>query len=101
MGLLADIVSRFCENCSTLSTAALVASAISAFIVLSIVINVLQQLLFKDPTKPPVVFHWFPIIGSTISYGIDPYKFFDDCKEKVGGGNQLAIPEECAKLTYR
>ncbi|KAG8211590.1 14-alpha sterol demethylase [Trichophyton interdigitale] len=84
MGLLADIVSRFCENCSTLSTAALVASAVSAFIVLSIVINVLQQLLFKDPTKPPVVFHWVPVIGSTISYGIDPYKFFDDCKEKYG-----------------
>lgn len=90
MGLLADIVSRFCENCSTLSTAALVASAVSAFIVLSIVINVLQQLLFKDPTKPPVVFHWVPIIGSTISYGIDPYKFFDDCKEKVSWRNSTS-----------
>ncbi|KAF3481742.1 cytochrome P450 51 [Arthroderma uncinatum] len=84
MGLLAEVVSRFCEHCSTLSTTALVSSAVSAFIVLSIVINVLLQLLFKDPNQPPVVFHWVPIIGSTVSYGIDPYKFFDDCKAKYG-----------------
>ncbi|KAK2880031.1 Sterol 14-alpha demethylase [Arthroderma sp. PD_2] len=84
MGLLAEVLSRFCEHCSTLSTTALVFSAISSFIVLSIVINVLLQLLFKDPTKPPVVFHWVPVIGSTISYGIDPYKFFESCKEKYG-----------------
>lgn len=54
-----------------------------AFIVLSVILNVLQQLLFKDPTKPPLVFHYFPFFGSTVLYGMDPYKFFADCREKV------------------
>lgn len=52
-------------------------------LVAAILINILKQLLWKDPHKPPVVFHWFPILGNTISYGIDPFKFFFDCKEKV------------------
>jgi sterol 14-demethylase len=30
-----------------------------------------------------VVFHWVPIIGSTITYGIDPYRFFFENKAKV------------------
>ncbi|RPA90783.1 cytochrome P450 [Choiromyces venosus 120613-1] len=55
-----------------------------AFVVLSVIINVLQQLLFKDPTKPPIVFHYFPFFGSTVIYGMDPYKFFFDCQEKYG-----------------
>ncbi len=38
--------------------------------------------------EPPVVFHWVPIISSTITYGMDPYRFFFDCKAKVG----LSIP---------
>lgn len=53
-------------------------------LVLSVVINVLAQLLFKNPNEPPVVFHWFPFIGNTISYGIDPYNFFFECRRKVG-----------------
>lgn len=31
-----------------------------------------------------MVFHWFPFIGSTVSYGMDPYKFFFDCRAKYG-----------------
>lgn len=61
----------------------LVAASIAAFLVLVVVLNVLRQLLFKNPNEPPVVFHWFPIIGSTISYGMDPYEFFFDCQKKV------------------
>lgn len=52
-------------------------------IVLSVMINVLIQLLFKNPNKPPVMFHWFPFIGNTISYGTNPYKFFFECRRKV------------------
>jgi hypothetical protein len=44
---------------------------------------VLNQILFKNPLEPPVVFHWVPVIGSTITYGIDPYKFFFECRAKV------------------
>lgn len=51
----------------------------------AIIINILKQLLWKDPHKPPVVFHWFPVLGNTISYGMDPFKFFFNCKEKVSG----------------
>ncbi|KAL8917238.1 MAG: hypothetical protein Q9208_008077 [Pyrenodesmia sp. 3 TL-2023] len=46
--------------------------------------NVLRQKLFKDPNKPPVVLHWFPFIGSAVTYGIDPYKFYFDCQAKYG-----------------
>lgn len=48
-----------------------------------IVSNVLGQVLFRDRRKPPVVFHVFPGIGSTVAYGQDPYAFFFACREKV------------------
>ena len=54
-----------------------------AFGVSIVVANILKQLLFKNPKEPPVVFHWFPFIGNTILYGIDPIKFFAECREKV------------------
>jgi hypothetical protein len=52
-------------------------------VALLLVGNVLKQLLFKNPNEPPVVFHLVPFIGSTITYGIDPVKFFFNCKKKV------------------
>lgn len=52
-------------------------------IILSVAVNALLQCVFKDTNKPPLVFHYFPIIGSTITYGKDPLKFFEDCKQKV------------------
>lgn len=55
-----------------------------AFLTAAVFINVLNQILFKDPNEPPVVFHLFPVIGSTITYGIDPFKFFFAQKEKYG-----------------
>ncbi|KAJ5605721.1 hypothetical protein N7510_008502 [Penicillium lagena] len=57
---------------------------IATFVILAIFANVLKQALFKDTNKPPLVFHWLPIIGSTLSYGIDPLKFLEDCKKKHG-----------------
>lgn len=84
MGLLAAILDKFCEHCSTQSIWVLCAVGTLSLIAVSVVINVLQQLLFKNPKEPPIVFHWFPFVGSTISYGMDPYKFFFDCRAKVG-----------------
>ncbi|KAL1649171.1 Lanosterol 14-alpha-demethylase [Diplodia intermedia] len=49
----------------------------------TILLHVARQLFFYKKNEPPVVFHWFPFIGSTVSYGMDPLKFFEDCKEKV------------------
>jgi len=53
---------------------------------LSIVsINIFNQLVIpKNPNTPPVVFHLFPFIGSTVSYGIDPYAFLESCRKKYG-----------------
>ena len=66
------------------STVSALAAGIAYLLVLAIVINVLQQLVRRNPNEPPVVFHWVPFIGSTIVYGIDPYKFFFGCQKKVG-----------------
>ncbi|KAL1962294.1 hypothetical protein VTN77DRAFT_9837 [Rasamsonia byssochlamydoides] len=84
MGLSARILDRICEQCSAQSIYVLVGLGLLSLVTLSVVINVLAQLLFKNPNEPPVVFHWFPFIGSTISYGMDPYKFFFECREKYG-----------------
>ncbi|KAJ4248365.1 Sterol 14-alpha demethylase cyp51c [Fusarium torreyae] len=57
---------------------------IAIIVVISIIYNVIGQLWFPNPHRPPVVFHIFPLIGSTVQYGIDPYKFFFDCQAKYG-----------------
>lgn len=69
---------------STLSEHALgVVAAITSVLVLAVITTVLQQVLLKNPNEPPLVFHWLPLIGSTVTYGIDPFKFFFDCQSKV------------------
>lgn len=71
------------EQLLTRSSPELLAAGFAVFLVVSVVLNVFKQILFKDPHRPPVVFHWFPFVGSTITYGRDPLKFFEDCKKKV------------------
>ena len=83
MGLLAAIAGTLSERFSTGSTSVLVAAALVTLSVLAIILNVLSQLLFRNPNEPPVVFHWVPFFGNTIVYGIDPYAFFFDCRRKV------------------
>lgn len=56
------------------------AAAIALF---SVTLNVVYQLFFYSRNEPPVVFHWIPFLGSTVEYGMDPYKFFFSCREKV------------------
>ncbi|KAJ5140566.1 Eburicol 14-alpha-demethylase [Penicillium atrosanguineum] len=84
MGLFSSFIDLFCERCSTESIWTLALVGALSFISLSVVVNVLRQLLFKSPHEPPMVFHWFPFVGSTISYGIDPYKFFFNARAKYG-----------------
>lgn len=83
MGILENIAGPLAQEISQRSTGVVVAAGVAAFIVLSVVLNVLNQVLFANPNEPPVVFHWLPVIGSTITYGMDPYKFFFDCRAKV------------------
>ncbi|KAJ5646660.1 hypothetical protein N7490_003032 [Penicillium lividum] len=51
---------------------------------ISVFLNIVHQQFFYRRNEPPIVFHWFPIIGSTVSYGMDPYQFFFDCREQYG-----------------
>ncbi|KKZ61267.1 eburicol 14-alpha-demethylase [[Emmonsia] crescens] len=52
----------------------------------AVALNLVYQLLFRllNKTRPPLVFHWIPFLGSTIRYGIDPYKFFFSCRQQHG-----------------
>jgi len=81
MGLLQDIPSALTNLTSTWSG---IGFAFATLITATILLNVAHQLLSRNPHEPPIVFHWVPFIGSTISYGIDPYKFFFACREKYG-----------------
>jgi len=83
MGLFADLVGPLADVVSNTSLTALVFASTTLFVVVSVVLNVVRQLLFKNPNEPPVVFHFFPVLGSTITYGIDPISFFRRCQEKV------------------
>lgn len=83
MGLLGVIIDTVQDQLIDRSAIVIGAGGVLSFIVLAIILNVISQLIRKDPTQPPLVFHWVPIIGSTISYGIDPYNFFFACQKKV------------------
>ena len=83
MGFLESITGPLGQLASQHGTGVVAAAVFASFIVVTAVLNVLSQLLFKNPNEPPIVFHWFPVIGNTITYGIDPYKYFFDCRKKV------------------
>jgi hypothetical protein len=83
MGLVAEFSSPLINHVTHLPRNTLFAVAGGVLVVLIIVVNVLSQVLFRNPQEPPLVFHWLPIIGSSVTYGIDPYKFFERCRAKV------------------
>lgn len=83
MGLLEEVAGPASQRFSQLSIASQIGTLFFALVALSVVINVAKQLLFKNPNEPPVVFHWLPIIGSTITYGMDPPRFFVENRKKV------------------
>ncbi|RFU24430.1 hypothetical protein B7463_g11908, partial [Scytalidium lignicola] len=84
MGVLEVAALQLRQLTDELGIGPVVALGVCAFIVLAVTLNVLNQLLFKNPNEPPVVFHWFPIIGSTVTYGMEPFKFFLENKAKYG-----------------
>ncbi|KAL7416533.1 cytochrome P450 [Mrakia frigida] len=52
---------------------------------LFVVLNIIYQLAWpKDPTLPPVVFHYIPWVGSAVTYGMSPYEFMFANREKYG-----------------
>ncbi|EME39138.1 cytochrome P450-like protein [Dothistroma septosporum NZE10] len=84
MGHLQDLAATFETYFGSTPIWKLAGSVIAIFVAISIFLNVAQQFLFKNPNEPPIVFHWVPFFGSTITYGIDPYKFFFTCRQKYG-----------------
>lgn len=87
MGVLATIAGPIPGLFSKSSNSVAIALGFASLIALTILLNVFKQLLFRNPNEPPVVFHWVPFIGNTIGYGIDPYKFFFRCREKVSSSS--------------
>lgn len=83
MGLLEEVAGPLSQRFGELGTASQVGVVAVTVIVLSVVLNVLNQLMFKNPNEPPVVFHWLPLIGSTVTYGMDPPRFFKENSKKV------------------
>ncbi|PSK55140.1 hypothetical protein B9Z65_2529 [Elsinoe australis] len=86
MGLLATAFGLLPSGLEKQPTYILVLAAIGTFFAGAIFLNVIAQLV-RDRTRgsdPPLVFHLVPIIGSTITYGMDPYGFFFDCRKKYG-----------------
>lgn len=85
MGLLQDTLNgSLAATISHTPTWLLLSASLGGLIALSIVFNVAQQILFRNPNEPPVVFHLLPWIGNTVTYGIDPYAFFLQCRAKYG-----------------
>ncbi|QBZ63616.1 hypothetical protein PoMZ_05301 [Pyricularia oryzae] len=60
------------------------AGAALLFIIGSIILNFIWQQLPRPKSEPPLVFHWLPFIGNAVSYGMDPYRFYSQCREKHG-----------------
>jgi hypothetical protein len=67
----------------------------AALIAIAILWNLFRQTFMKNPHQPPLVFHWLPVIGSTVTYGIDPLKFFAQCQAKV-----RTLPRTYKLLSY-
>ena len=99
-GPIAGLVGQAYDALAAMSTTRLVLFLLVNIPIVSIVVNVIHQLvskhlpcvrymlltalqLPKDRSLPPVVWHWIPWFGSAAAYGEDPMKFFFDCKEKV------------------
>lgn len=83
MGLLQDITAPLSQHFHSLGAASQVSVVLGVVLLLAVPLNIASQLLFKNPREPPLVFHWFPFIGSTITYGIDPPAFFQQNRDQV------------------
>ena len=86
MGIVQDVAvlaGPLAQQFTQLGVASQVGIVIVASLLLSVLLNVLNQVLFKRANEPPMVFHLFPIIGSTITYGLDPPPFFKENRAKV------------------
>jgi sterol 14-demethylase len=84
MGILQQVASHpLAHQFQAFGLPAQIGIALGGLVLLSIILNVANQILFKNPNEPPMVFHWLPFIGSTVTYGMDPPRFFHENRAKV------------------
>lgn len=92
MGLVSAVGSHpLAQQFQALGFAWQIAIALGGFLALSVMLNVANQVLNKNPLEPPLVFHWFPFVGSTITYGMDPPRFFQENRAKVGASPRVLV----------
>lgn len=84
MGLFEDITAPVAQRLSHHSTVSQVGLIAASFLFLAVFAHIAKQILFKKSNEPPMVFSWFPIVGSTITYGMDPPRFFQENRAKYG-----------------
>ncbi|KAL1304989.1 hypothetical protein AAFC00_003893 [Neodothiora populina] len=84
MGLSGDVTQWASARLEGQPVYLLAVIGIGAFITAACLLNVASQLLRRKSSEPPLVFHWVPFIGSTVTYGMEPYKFFSRCREQYG-----------------
>lgn len=83
MGVFQEQLEPLLVEFQKLGLASQIGLGFVAFVIVSVVLNVAKQILFKNPNEPPMVFHLFPLIGSTVEYGMDPPSFFKKMQAKV------------------
>jgi sterol 14alpha-demethylase len=84
MGLLEEVAGPAFEQFQLFTPVQQGGLVLAGVVFLSIFVHIVKQLFFQNPNEPPVVFSWFPIIGSTVTYGIDPPQFFKSNRAKYG-----------------
>jgi Cytochrome P450 len=84
MGLIATVSAPIEEFVAQLAIWQFVLLTFSTALALAIFLNIFRQLFLYDRSAPPEVFSLLPVLGSTVRYGIDPFKFFFDCQAKYG-----------------
>lgn len=58
---------------------------VSIVVFIPFLYNVVWQLYCALRTdRVPLVFHWIPWFGSAVTYGMQPYEFFENCRAKYG-----------------
>ena len=84
MGLFTSLAEPLERLAASLPLWQLVLLGFTAFLTIAITYNIIRQVFFYDRNAPPEVFSLIPVLGSTVTYGIDPFKFFFQCYEKYG-----------------
>ena len=76
MGFIAVVTAPLERLAQSLPLWQMVLLGATVLLTVAISANIIRQLVFYDRKAPPEVFSLLPGLGSTIQYGIDPFKFF-------------------------